>query len=70
MFQQKGEGKDARLGSHRPPLRKVPLSISIAVRPMTDGESRQITAAIDLLLAETIRQHLGRERKENEIFIA
>lgn len=62
--------KNARTGSRRPPLRKAPLSISVAVRPMTDQEARQFEAAVDLLLADTIRQHLGRVREEHETTIS
>ncbi len=66
MILRKPHIKDARTGSRRPPLRKAPLSISVAVRLMTDQEARQFEAAVDLLLAETIRQYLCRTRKDHE----
>ena len=62
--------KNARTGKRRPPLRKASLSISVAVRPMTDPEARQFEAAVDLLLAETVRQHIGRVREEHETTIS
>ncbi len=62
--------KNARTGNLRPLLRKASLPISIAVRPMTNQEARQFEAAVDLLLAETVRQHLGRMREKHETTIS
>jgi hypothetical protein len=54
------EIKSARTSKRRPPLRKASSPITVAVRSMTEEETRQFDSALEFLLSETVRQHLGR----------
>ena len=40
-----------------------PLAVAVSVRRQTPEEERRFTAALNLLVAELVRQHLGRGGK-------
>jgi hypothetical protein len=65
MSKRKERNKSERTGKRQPPLGRASLPITVAVRSMTEEESRQFDSALDFLLAETIRQRQGHsgERK-------
>ena len=67
MGNQNRKHKNERTSKRQPPMRKTPLRITVAVRSMTAEEDRQFDSALQLLLAETIRQHLGRTGNTHEI---
>jgi hypothetical protein len=41
----------------------MPLAIAVAYRRQTHEEQRQFNAALDVFLAEWVRQHLGPQGK-------
>ncbi len=55
--------EDAARRERRPPTRpmsqsRTPLTIAVAHRRQTPEEQRQFNAALDVFLAEWVRQHL------------
>jgi hypothetical protein len=65
MSKRKERNKSERTSKCQPPLRRASLPITVAVRSMTEEENRHFDSALDLFLAESVRQHLGHsgERK-------
>ena len=66
--------EDAR-GKRLPPTRptsrpRTPPAIAVATRRQTPEDQRQFNAALDVFLAEWVRQHLGRVREDHETTIS
>ena len=67
--------EDAARSERRPPTRSMsrlrgPLTIAVAYRRQTPEEQRQFNAALEVFLAEWVRQHVGRVREDHETTIS
>ena len=57
---RKREGDSASAPQRK---RRPPLSVTVHVHPMDQQQARRLSTAVDALLAELVRQEMGRARE-------